>query len=63
VPLSLPKFVLSQLQWVTNFGSGGTRAADLKFLHRLPRGTFRNFKSTALGQAPLIRDGGHPPSS
>jgi len=24
VPLSLPKFVLSLLQWVTNFGSGGT---------------------------------------
>jgi len=24
VPLSLPKFVPSQLQWMTNFGSGGT---------------------------------------
>src|SRR5262249_49857500 len=27
VPLAVPKFVLSLLQWVTNFGSGGTSAA------------------------------------
>jgi len=32
VPLSLVKFVLSLPQRVTNFGSGGTSAVDLKFL-------------------------------
>ena len=31
VPLSLPKFVPSRLQWATNFASGGTSAAIPKF--------------------------------
>src|SRR2546429_10014511 len=45
VPLLLPKFVSEGAAMYHELRKRGTRAADLKFLHRLRQTHFRNFKS------------------